>query len=193
MRIETMLRFGVYGLTLFAVSHGAAESPQTHNECHFPDTQSVAPPWVCQPQHEDYALMAVGSKSRMPSVSLQNRKAGLEAMKAVARRIDAAAAEELSGLAGRLLDLKETAYSSELDHLRAVGGVKVVERALSPRRDLYVLAGVERAQLTPVMKKTLEQLLLRNGHALSGLLSPDEMMALRDAISHYEYQSQRQQ
>ena len=66
--------------------------------CDFPDSERAsAPEWLCgEHQYEGAFHTAVGSKTRMPSISLQNRLAGRDAVSGVLRALFTDAVEKLT-------------------------------------------------------------------------------------------------
>ncbi len=140
-------------------------------DCAFPDTeQGTAPAWLCGDlEREDIYFTAVVQRSRLPSISLQSRLAGREAMAAVVSLLLADAANtlamELGG--GQPLQLPE---ADDIERLKRFDGVRIFEKVKSPRRALYVLAGVEEENLTRLKVQARTEVLQENRTALEAEL-----------------------
>jgi len=111
--------------------------------CPLPDSdRGEAPAWLCdEPLFEGAQYTAVGDKSRVPSISLQNRLAGKAAMVAVTGKLLEAGRDQLLSK----LPPATRLTLPEADNLSVVArfdGIRVLEKTQSPRRHLYVLAGV---------------------------------------------------
>lgn len=129
---------------------------QSGDGCRFPDSsRGTAPDWLCGEAIEGWALQAVGSKSRVPSVSLQSRLAGRAATEAlyqdlltrVARRITAAISGEWN--------IERNAAVEAMSQVPALQSVAVVARAASPRRELYILVGLPEGELAAAEQAVL--------------------------------------
>ncbi|CAA0079759.1 Uncharacterised protein [Zhongshania aliphaticivorans] len=137
--------------SVFAVSARA--------ECAYPDSErGVAPAWLCSlDDYQDAGFLAYGDKSRLPSISLQNRLAGKAAMIAVVSKLLLHAQLQL---AGQLPSDVQLVMPDAKDWSRVAKfkGVQILEKAASPQRHLYVLAGVKpelQADLVTVARKEI--------------------------------------
>lgn len=120
-------------------------------ECAYPDSdRREAPEWVCSlDSYEEGSFLAYGDKSRLPSISLQNRLAGKAAMVAVVGRLlEYASADLASQLPPETV--LETPSAKDWSRVAKFKGVSILEKAISPQRHLYVLAGVK-----PDVRETL--------------------------------------
>ncbi|MBQ0795916.1 hypothetical protein [Zhongshania sp.] len=156
---------------LFAVSAQA--------ECAFPDSdRREAPEWLCSlDNYEGADFLAYGDKSRLPSISLQNRLAGKDAMIAVVGNLLAYAKAELATQLPTETELVLPA-AEDLSRVAKFKGVKILEKAASPQRHLYVLAGVKpevRDALIAVAKK---EVLNANKKRLVAQIGKDEWLKL---------------
>ncbi|MBW2940676.1 hypothetical protein [Zhongshania aquimaris] len=154
----------VFGL--FAVS--------AHAECAYPDSdRRDAPEWVCSlDNYEGADFLAHGDKSRLPSISLQNRLAGKDAMIAVVANLLAYATLEIAAQLPQEAELILPA-ADDLSRVAKFKGVTILEKTVSPQRHLYVLAGVKpdaRDALIAVAKK---EVLNVNKKRLIALLGQD--------------------
>ncbi|MGJ8686769.1 MAG: hypothetical protein ACSHWQ_04770 [Spongiibacteraceae bacterium] len=135
-------------------------------DCQYPDSsRGSAPAWLCGDLNSEEAVfLAVGDKSRMPSISLQNRLAGKTAMTGVVARIleHAAAALQQELLLSDPLLLPST---SDWGRVARFKGIAVLDKVVSPRRHLYVLAGVREADI-PAMELQARRELLRHNKDL---------------------------
>ena len=126
-------------------------------ECAYPDSdRRDAPEWVCSLDgYEGADFLGYGDKSRLPSISLQNRLAGKAAMVAVVGHLlDYAKAELASQLPPETV--LELPSAEDWSRVAKFKGVRILEKAASPQRHLYVLAGVKpdvRDELIAVAKK----------------------------------------
>ncbi len=158
--------------------------------CEFPDSTSgaVAPDWVCAPEWPGVSLAAIGSRGHMPSLSTQNRNAGRDAMLAVARRLQAQAAEELQQLGGGDLPLQRTPFAGDdIALLQSVPGIRVYSRQRSPGRTLYVLAGIEDGLVEPLLASHRRAWLEANEAALRAHLGDSGLARLQyeaGALAH---------
>ncbi len=118
-------------------------SAAVHAECAYPDSErGNAPDWLCGVAEFDGAgFLAVGDKSRLPSISLQNRMAGKAAMTAVVTKVMAYAVAELQAELPENVRLS-VANSVNWSQVARFKGIAVLDKVSSPRRHLYVLAGV---------------------------------------------------
>jgi hypothetical protein len=126
-------------------------------ECAYPDSdRGDAPAWMCNLDvYEGADFLAYGDKSRLPSISLQSRLAAKVAMVAVVSKLlDYAKAELAAELPPETLLVSPAA--DDWSRVAKFKGVTVLEKTTSPRRHLYVLAGVEpdvRDELITVARK----------------------------------------
>ncbi|MEX1668751.1 hypothetical protein AB4876_07495 [Zhongshania guokunii] len=118
-------------------------SASAHAECAYPDSErGNAPDWLCGvDEFEGAGFLAVGDKSRLPSISLQNRMAGKAAMTAVVTKVMAYAVAELQAELPEDVSLS-VAESVNWSQVARFKRIKVLDKVSSPRRHLYVLAGV---------------------------------------------------
>ncbi|WP_373095345.1 hypothetical protein [Zhongshania sp.] len=141
-------------------------SASVHAECAYPDSdRGTAPDWLCGvDEFEGAGLLAVGDKSRMPSISLQNRLAGKAAMTAVVAKILAHAAAKLQA---ELPNSVVLVVPSAVDWSRVARfkGISVLDKVSSPQRHLYVLAGVK-PELQAAMMATARREVLAENKAL---------------------------
>lgn len=149
-------------------------SPLVHAECAYPDSdRGEAPAWLCGvDEYEGAGFLAVGDKSRMPSISLQNRLAGKAAMTAVVVEILAFARTELQA------ELPETLVLAEQDGVKwsqvaHFKGIRVLDKVVSPQRHLYVLAGVTPELKASMVQTARNQILLANKARIIAVLGQD--------------------
>lgn len=134
--------------------------------CEFPDSErATAPEWLCgEHAFEGAAHTAVGSKSRMPSISLQNRLAGRDAVSGVLRALFRDAVEKLqpqvSEVRLRVPDLDDMAVAKQFV------GITVLAKTKSPQRQLFVLAGVPEAERQRLESVAWTLLLAQNRRAI---------------------------
>ena len=134
--------------------------------CDFPDSERAsAPEWLCgEHQYEGAFHTAVGSKTRMPSISLQNRLAGRDAVSGVLRALFTDAVEklqpQLSDVRLRVPDLDDIGVAKQFV------GITVLAKAKSPQRQLFVLAGVPEAERQRLESVAWSLLMLQNRDAI---------------------------
>lgn len=132
-------------------------------DCQYPDSsRGSAPAWLCGDlRSEEAVFLAVGDKSRMPSISLQNRLAGKIAMTSVVARIleSTAASLQQELLLNASLLLPPT---SDWSRVAMFKGIAVLDKVVSPRRHLYVLAGVKQADREAMELQARRELLRHN-------------------------------
>lgn len=145
--------------------------------CRFPDsTRGTAPDWLCGEPVEGWALQAVGSKSRVPSVSLQSRLAGRAATEAMYQTLLTRAAKRITSRVRGEWNLDRDAAVAAMSQLTELQSVAVVARAASPRRELYILVGLPEGELAAAEQAVLE--LIRSRPDLS-TLSEEQRQQLR--------------
>ena len=134
--------------------------------CDFPDSERAsAPEWLCgEHRFEGAYHTAVGSKTRMPSISLQNRLAGRDAVSGVLRALFMDAMEKLqpqvSDVHLRVPDLGDMAVAKQFV------GITVLAKTKSPQRQLFVLAGVPEAERQRLESVAWSLLLVQNRDAI---------------------------
>ena len=128
----------LFGFAVFMLSVGAVQA-----ECAYPDSnRGDGPNWLCgSEEFEGARFLAVGDKSRMPSISLQNRLAGKDAMSGVVVKLLAHAKTQLQTELPATVEL-HVPSSVSWAYLARFKGINVLDKAISPQRHLYVLAGV---------------------------------------------------
>lgn len=178
--MKTVLKAAA-GLLLVAVAQSSVAQPslQEKGRCAFPDSSTgSAPTWLCSDyEREDVSYTAVVQRKRLPSVSLQSRLAGREAMAAVVSQLLAVAAEELRAELGLQLYL-HLPEADNIERLARFKGVRIFEKVKSPRRALYVLAGVERENVPALLSQARREVIAENRAALSETLGEQAVMEL---------------
>lgn len=171
-RAATALRKSAAALALLCASPLALACP-------YPDSdRGEAPAWLCgEPQYEGALYTAVGDKSRVPSISLQNRLAGKAAMVAVTARLLEQGREQVLGqlTPGTTLALPD---AGDLSVVARFDGIKVLEKAQSPRRHLYVLAGVPQELVDSQARIACRQVVAANRKPLRKLLGDRDLAEL---------------
>jgi hypothetical protein len=129
----------------------------------------------------DAGFLAVGDKSRMPSISLQNRLAGKAAMTAVVTEILAFARTALQA------ELPETLMLAELGTVKwsqvaRFKGIRVLDKAVSPQRHLYVLAGVNAELREEMLRTARHDILLANKTKIIAALGQDAWRKLNAPV-----------
>ncbi|MBD2857788.1 hypothetical protein IB286_02130 [Spongiibacter sp. KMU-158] len=154
-------------------------APALAEDCHYPDTdQGTAPAWVCgHIERDDVYFTAMVERSRLPSISLQSRLAGREAMAAVTALLmeDARTslmAELPEGTELRLPD------ADDIERLARFEGIRILEKSKSPRRSLFVLAGVEQENVERLKQQARVELLQENRVELQATIGQSEFDAL---------------
>ncbi|WP_414728877.1 hypothetical protein [Zhongshania aliphaticivorans] len=149
-------------------------SAPAHAECGYPDSdRGQAPDWLCgEGDFEGAGFLAVGDKSRMPSISLQNRLAGKSAMTAVVSKIYAHAAAELQA---ELPESVQLSVTNRVDWAQVARfkGISVLDKAVSPQRHLYVLAGVEAELQSGMVYTARREILAANKAQIIASLGKD--------------------
>lgn len=165
-------------------SLNAGEAPET---CLFTDTGLPAPLWICSAEYDGFYLSAVGSKSHMPSVSLQNRLAGRDAMEGVAQKINDTAKSVMDRLTSRPVSWSQPPYASVLAQLADTEGIVVIAKTSSTRHKLYVLAGMSAEHAEVAVRTAMDKILQAN----AAQLSSDDMKQLNEKIQALQWLSQR--
>ena len=170
------------GLPLSLLLLGCMLATSVQAECAYPDSdRREAPDWVCSlAAYEGAEFLAYGDKSRLPSISLQNRLAGKAAMIAVvANLLDYARADLAAQLpADTVLELPD---AKDLARVAKFKGVKILEKAASPQRHLYVLAGVKPDVLDELIAVAKKEVLSVNKKSLIAQLGQDAWKKLAAA------------
>lgn len=147
--------------------------------CPFPDSdRGEAPAWLCgEPQFEGAQYTAVGDKSRVPSISLQNRLAGKAAMVAVTGRLLEAGRDQLLSKLppATRLTLPE---AGNLSVVARFDGIRVLEKTQSPRRHLYVLAGVHDDEADAQLAVACREVVSANHKQLRKAMPETDLAAL---------------
>lgn len=154
-------------------------------ECEFPNSErGTPPPWLCgEPRFEGFAYLAIGEKSRMPSISLQSRLAGKEAMTGVVKQLLTAAAEDITAqLPAGVTATLELPNAEDWKRVARFKGIKVADKTTSPVRTLYVLAGVPEEQQVPLMQQARSEVLKQNRKALKAALAEPQWLALQEWV-----------
>jgi hypothetical protein len=151
-------------------------------ECGFPNSdRGQAPDWLCgEPTFENTDFLFIGDKSRLPSISLQSRLAGKEAMAGVVEKLLNFVAKDLQSHLGSevALDL-EMPNSRDWKRVARFKGIKVVDKTTSPVRHLYVLAGVPSEQRGELLKQAKVELLKTNRGRLKKSLDENQWQAVQ--------------
>ncbi len=160
--------------SLLSLMLGCIFATSVQAECAYPDSdRRDAPEWVCSLDgYEGADFLAYGDKSRLPSISLQNRLAGKAAMIAVvANLLDYALADVAAQLPpNTALELPD---AKDLVRVAKFKGVKILEKAASPQRHLYVLAGVKPEVRDELIAVAKNEVLSVNKKRLITLLGQD--------------------
>ncbi|MDF1692304.1 MAG: hypothetical protein P1U47_08025 [Zhongshania sp.] len=158
-------------------------SASAHAECAYPDSErGNAPDWLCGvDEFEGAGFLAVGDKSRLPSISLQNRIAGKAAMTAVVAKIRAFAAAQLQAElpADLILKVTDRVVWSQVARFK---GIKVLDRVGSPQRHLYVLAGVAPELQAHMIHTARTEILKENKSLILAAIGQDGWRKLTAAI-----------
>ncbi len=151
-------------ITLFCLLY---LSPLRAETCAFPDSnRGEAPEWVCEGyERGDATYLTVVQRPRMPSVSLQNRLAGREAMASVCKLLLEEAAARLQAQLPTEVALS-LPDANDIERLSRFEGITVFERVKSPRRFLYVLAGVPEAEIPKLLTQARREVLAENEQTL---------------------------
>jgi hypothetical protein len=153
---------------------GCIFTASANAECAYPDSdRRDAPEWVCSLDgYKEAEFLAYGDKSRLPSISLQNRLAGKAAMVAVVSRLlEYASAEVASHLPPEIA--LETPSAEDWSRVAKFKGVKILEKAISPQRHLYVLAGVKPDTREALIAVARKEVLSVNKKAIIAELGQD--------------------
>lgn len=146
----------------------AAPAEPAADGCRFPDsTRGSAPDWLCGEPVEGWALQAVGSKSRVPSVSLQSRLAGRAATEALYQTLLTRVAKRITSLVSGEWTIDRDAAIAAMSQVPGLQSIAVVARAASPRRELYILVGLPDGELAAAEQAVLD--LIRTRPELSTL------------------------
>lgn len=148
-------------------------------ECAYPDSdRGQGPDWLCgAEQFEGAGYLAVGSKSRMPSISLQNRLAAKEAMSAVVIKLLIAATATLQAeMPGKIVLQAPT--SVPWSTVARFKGITVLDKVVSPQRHLYVLAGVKPELQGNMLITARREILVANKAQITAALGPSEWRKL---------------
>ncbi len=136
--------------------------------CRYPDSvRGTAPDWLCGESVEGWALQAVGSKSRVPSVSLQSRLAGRAATEALYQTLLTRVARSITARIDGEWNVDREASIAAMSQLPELQSVAVVARSASPRRELYILVGIPDGELAAAEQAVLD--LIRSRAELSTL------------------------
>lgn len=154
-------------------------------DCEYPNSERGTPPqWLCgEPSYEGFAYLAVGEKSRMPSISLQSRLAGKDAMTGVVKKLLTAAAEDISaqlpeGVSPSLV----LPNAEDWKRVARFKGIKVADKTTSPVRTLYVLAGVPEEAQSALVQQARSEVLKKNRKALKAALAEPQWLALQEWV-----------
>lgn len=166
-------------VVLLAVMHGSS----LWAACDFPDSERAeAPAWLCgEPRFEDASFLAVGDKSRMPSVSLQNRFAGRMGVELVLNKLFLAAHDTLQEELPVAVKL-EIPDNSDPVVARRFMGIRVFDKAKSPQRHLYVLVGVPESERAALMARARQDIVSLNRDRLLAALGPAGYKAFADKV-----------
>ena len=146
----------------------AAGSQSATDGWHFPDSsRGTAPDWLCGEPVDGWAIQAVGSKSRVPSVSLQSRLAGRAATEALYQDLLTRVARRINTAIDGEWQIERKALVEAMRAEPALQSIAVIARAASPRRELYILVGIPDGELFAAESAVLE--LIRQRPELSSL------------------------
>lgn len=156
--------------------------------CDFPDSERAeAPEWLCgEPQFEGASFLAIGDKSRMPSVSLQNRFAGRMAIQQVLTQLFDAAHQSLQESLQDELTVSvklEIPDNSDPVVARRFAGVRVFAKAKSPQRHLYVLVGVPDDKRPELLARARQEIVQLNRDRLLAALGPARFKVFVDSVA----------
>jgi hypothetical protein len=142
--------------------------------CGYPDSdRGQAPEWLCgATEFEGAVFLGYGDKSRMPSISLQNRMAGKAAMIAVVEKLLRQAQAQLSSELPESIALS-LPTSNELSRVARFKGINVLDKAQSPQRHLYVVAGVKHEDSDTLLTIARGEVLAENKMAIIATLGKD--------------------
>ena len=147
--------------------------------CAYPDSErGQAPDWLCDGMQFDGAsYLAIGDKSRMPSISLQNRLAGKAAMSAVVGNLLEAARAQLASELPAELELLLPA-ADDWTRVARFKGIQVFDSTTSPRRHRYVLAGVPDADRDKLLAQARRELIKTNKSVIFNAVGKEGLQAL---------------
>lgn len=154
--------------------------------CEYPNSERGTPPeWLCgdEPSFEGYGFLAIGEKSRMPSISLQSRLAGKAAMIAVVEKLLAVGAADVRAQlpAGLVLELA-LPNAEDWQRVARFKGIKVAAKTTSPVRTLYVLAGVPDDQQQALIQQARSEVVKQNRKVLKQRLAEPQWAALQNWV-----------
>ncbi len=149
-------------------------------QCGYPDSErGEAPAWLCgEPSFDGAAFLAIGDKSRMPSISLQSRLAGKAAMAGVVEQLFIDARAALLTELPEALNLNLPA-TDNWQRVARFKGIKVLAKSKSPTRHLYVLAGVPDEHQQALRALARKELIKENSALLKKSLEAAQWQRLK--------------